>query len=630
MPRLSPGPVFVHESIAAARRWQNYALRSFFVLGLLAGLCAIWVLLFMEGQFEVGATIPLAALAQLGSYFYYVIATVQVVLVLLVAPAATAGAICQDRAGGMLSHTFVTELTNREIVLGKLGARLLPVFALVAASVPVLCLTGLLGGIIMEALVTLTAVTLALAVFGCALALAFSVRASKINEVLMAVFTIWTVWIVGIVIWEGVAAPVAEPPDWYWKLNPFVLAWAPYAWPTYLGPWDVWIAVALFLGLSLLLVGYTVWHLRREVAPARATRARRWRLPRLGGPAIPLPRLVGPTLDNNPVLWREWRRNRSSRITRVVWTFFTTCTVLGTAWGLVLIAYADDELGCEFLSGTAMLSFAFGLLLVSLAAPTALAEERSRGSLDVLMTTPLSTPSIVLGKWLGAFRLVPLLVIVPAIAAIAEAITTPGSILPPRGWKSVPYDITIIDRLARIFFGVLVPLAQGAVVTSFGHLLASWFRRPGRAVAFCVSAYVLFTFGWVILVEIGGSMVMLFMNPGTGRGLSEFETISVQALTALSPLLGGEMISLRTLSEPSYLGTDPNAIMMLTWLSFGLTLWILVSVASGLLALNILTFNRWVGRASERARKASKVPLLLAKRAARRTSRTPQVAAVRG
>ena len=29
--RLGPGPVFVHESIAATRRWQLYALRSLFV-----------------------------------------------------------------------------------------------------------------------------------------------------------------------------------------------------------------------------------------------------------------------------------------------------------------------------------------------------------------------------------------------------------------------------------------------------------------------------------------------------------------------------------------------------------------------------------------------------------------------
>ncbi len=48
----------------------------------------------------------------------------------------------------------------------------MPVLALVAATVPVLALAGLLGGIIIEAIVTLTLITIVLAVLGCALALA--------------------------------------------------------------------------------------------------------------------------------------------------------------------------------------------------------------------------------------------------------------------------------------------------------------------------------------------------------------------------------------------------------------------------------------------------------------------------
>ena len=38
-----------------------------------------------------------------------------------------------------------------------------------------------------------------------------------------------------------------------------------------------------------------------------------------------------------------------------------------------------------------MIQLLFGLLILSATAPTSLAEERVRGSLDVLLTTPLST-----------------------------------------------------------------------------------------------------------------------------------------------------------------------------------------------------------------------------------------------
>ena len=198
--RFGPGPVFIYESIAAARRWQLYALRSLFVLGLLAGMGLAWYsTVAQSGVFAGGVTI--AQLAALGESFYFAIATVQLALVLLVAPAATAGAICVDRARGTLTHMCVTDLTSSEIVLGKLAARLSPVFGLVAATVPVMALAGLLGGVIIDAIVTLTLITIVLAVFGCALALAFSVRATKIHEVLMAVYAIEAVWVVGPGVW---------------------------------------------------------------------------------------------------------------------------------------------------------------------------------------------------------------------------------------------------------------------------------------------------------------------------------------------------------------------------------------------------------------------------------------------
>ena len=134
-------------------------------------------------------------LAGLGENFYYGVAGIQLALALLAAPAATAGAVCVDRALGRLAHMFVTELTDSEIVLGKLTARFASVVALVFASIPVVAIVSLLGGIIPEALVILTVVTLAVALLGCSLAMALSVRASKPHEVLMVVFTIWTGWL---------------------------------------------------------------------------------------------------------------------------------------------------------------------------------------------------------------------------------------------------------------------------------------------------------------------------------------------------------------------------------------------------------------------------------------------------
>ena len=181
--RWGPGPVFVHESIAATRRWQLYALRSF--------LCSVcWPRWHSSGcsvclERRPSRRLDLDQRACRGraSTSFTRSQPPSSWWCLLVAPAATAGAICLDRARGTLTHMLVTELADTEIVLGKLAARLLPVVALVAATIPVLALSGLLGGVIFEAILSLTLITLALALFGCTLALAFSVRATKTHEV---------------------------------------------------------------------------------------------------------------------------------------------------------------------------------------------------------------------------------------------------------------------------------------------------------------------------------------------------------------------------------------------------------------------------------------------------------------
>src|SRR5204863_2532553 len=133
-----------------------------FVGILLAGLTTVWVS-------EVADRPPLSIPAQVrvGQAFFQTIVAVQFALVLLAAPAATAGSVCLDKARGTLAHVLVTDLSDAEIVLGKLAARLVPVLGLVACSVPVLFLAMLLGGIDPEALVGATLVTLGVGVLAC-------------------------------------------------------------------------------------------------------------------------------------------------------------------------------------------------------------------------------------------------------------------------------------------------------------------------------------------------------------------------------------------------------------------------------------------------------------------------------
>ena len=145
-----------------------------------------------------------ARLAQLGERFFYTMAGVQLSLVLLAAPAAAAGSICMDRARDT-RHMLVTDLSDAEIVLGKLGARLAPILGMIACGMPVAALVGLLGGVDYLAIAGLFIVSLALAVLGCAPAITVSVWATRTHEALIAVYVILGTWLLSLPIWFAYA-----------------------------------------------------------------------------------------------------------------------------------------------------------------------------------------------------------------------------------------------------------------------------------------------------------------------------------------------------------------------------------------------------------------------------------------
>src|SRR5262249_13628941 len=101
------GPVFVNEWLTTSRRWQVYAGRSLVVAALLIGLWSTWV----SRTFDSGVP-TLQIMASVGEGFFSAIVFTQMTLTLLVAPASTAGAICQDRLSGKLEQLLTTDLSD--------------------------------------------------------------------------------------------------------------------------------------------------------------------------------------------------------------------------------------------------------------------------------------------------------------------------------------------------------------------------------------------------------------------------------------------------------------------------------------------------------------------------------------
>src|SRR5947209_19491726 len=97
---LGPGPVLLYEAMTASRRWQGYALRAFLILSLLVALWVAWFTLRQRYQNWQNPPDMNRYMVELGEQSYYGVAGVLLTLVLLAAPAATAGAVCLDRERG--------------------------------------------------------------------------------------------------------------------------------------------------------------------------------------------------------------------------------------------------------------------------------------------------------------------------------------------------------------------------------------------------------------------------------------------------------------------------------------------------------------------------------------------------
>src|SRR3954449_11183138 len=93
------GPVFAFERRMASRRWQAYAMRSLTVL-LLGVMTPVWY---------AWPAATIARQAEMNKVFHLWASMILLGLVGLAAPAATAGAICQDKARGSLALLFATD-----------------------------------------------------------------------------------------------------------------------------------------------------------------------------------------------------------------------------------------------------------------------------------------------------------------------------------------------------------------------------------------------------------------------------------------------------------------------------------------------------------------------------------------
>jgi ABC-type transport system involved in multi-copper enzyme maturation permease subunit len=437
------GPVFWHDLVRIARR-QRVTLWRVAYGGLL--LAAILLLYIEElpqaGLFTGGFVKQREQMSSFANAFFAAFVAVQFAAVILFTPALAANAITEERSKNTLIFLFTTDLTNREIVAGKLLTRLVQIGMLVLTGLPVLALMQFFGGIDPNLVL---ASYLALALTGLSLAcvgLVCGIRAKKPQQGAWRAYQVLLVYaaLSTLMIWYY-DLPFGRGMAWGWMTGPtgrpmmlprlgFSPPASPDLWQTLIEGFNVGNPYFAYLRLqfeqsagtpfadallgvlrdfsifhsviALIFGGYAFARLR-AVASSQTIGMK----PAKHKYLKPAPH---PPIRNRPVLWKEIYceskpRQRWLALFFSRWFFFVSFL---PAW-IIFLFMLDDGFSrltsytVIFLKLAGTLVACLLCIRVGLQAARSIAAERERETLDSLLTTELRPGEIIAGKWCGAF-----------------------------------------------------------------------------------------------------------------------------------------------------------------------------------------------------------------------------------
>src|SRR5438477_5268589 len=140
--RLVPAnPILLRVVESGGKRRRDLFIRATYL-----GLLVIWVVfsLLTAGNLQ---GMGLAELSSTSAMLFSRLSYLQLILVALLAPVFTAGAITQEKDSQTYDILLSTPLTNGQIVLGSLLSRLFFVIALLISGIPIFAITRIFGGV---------------------------------------------------------------------------------------------------------------------------------------------------------------------------------------------------------------------------------------------------------------------------------------------------------------------------------------------------------------------------------------------------------------------------------------------------------------------------------------------------
>ncbi len=434
--RLGPtNPITVRLVQNGSRRARHFYIRAIY-LGVM-----IAVLLYALLLNASGASASYQKLALAGSAAFTYVAYLQIALICILAPVFMAGAIAQEADPRTWDILLATPLGAGEIVLGNLFGRLFFILALLFASLPLFAVTQYFGGVPGSSIFAsyLIAAAAALLVGAMAIALSVSRLVGK-----RAVFTFYIAVITYLIVTIAADSFLSTAGvTWMTALNPFLALRAlldPTGYPraapgTYTGlaswflerPVTTWCVLAI--GVSMLLMSASTITVRFGGIAGfgsgnRDANAAPWYRKLFGFGAKGAENRAPRSVWHNPISWRE-AAARNATFGRILsrWSFI----VMGVLFGAGLLwAYHTAKLSAATFRQALLFTAIGELIVIVLVAinmsATAVSREREDGTLDLILTTPITPSQYLSGKLQGIVAYLLPMLAVPIITLALPAV----------------------------------------------------------------------------------------------------------------------------------------------------------------------------------------------------------------
>ncbi|MEQ9208103.1 MAG: ABC transporter permease subunit [Phycisphaerales bacterium] len=430
--RLGPAnPIAVRLVQNASRRSKHNYARSGYL-----GILIIVLLWAMLGSTPTG-DVSYRELAAAGASSFAGIAYLQVALICIIAPVFMAGAISHEANPKTWDILLTTPMSKLEIVLGNFLGRLFFVLALLFASLPLFALTQFFGGVPGRSIFAAYIVSAGAATLVGAIAIALSVSRLVGQR---AVFTFYVSVITYLAItlaldaWfrsRGMGAGSSgQGVTIISAFNPFLALRAllsPASYPaaipgTYSGlkalmlesPARAWVYASLLLS-GFLVLASTLTVRTGGLKNITKTHAGVPLYRKLLGKGTAVDHRPPRTVWSNPIAWRE-AAARNATFWRIIarWSFVIGGLILGLT---ITILYHTQRISTndfQFILRSIVFTEVFVIALIAInMAATAVAGEREDGTLDLILTTPITPRMYMTGKLRGLVAYLLPLIAVP-------------------------------------------------------------------------------------------------------------------------------------------------------------------------------------------------------------------------